>query len=150
MFLAAAENPLNASDLIFPVLECIHIAGFTILLGTIGLVDLRILGLGLRTQKPAEIARDVGPWTLIGLVLVLISGPLLFSSDPDMYYLNPSFLVKMVLLALAIPFHYLVRRKVALANGSGVGSKIVACTSLALWVGVIFGGIFIGFVNQLR
>ena len=149
MFLAV-ENPLNASDLAFPVLECIHIAGIVLLVGTIGLVDLRILGLGLRRQAPSDIAKNLGLWTLTGLVLVLISGPLLFSSDPDMYYLNPSFLVKMGLLALAIAFHYTARRRVALANGADFGSKAVACVSLTLWVGVVFGGIFIGFVNQLR
>jgi hypothetical protein len=146
MFLAAAENPLNASELIFPTLECIHIVGIAVLAGTIAMVDFRLLGFGMRRQTSAEIAKDLGPWTLIGLVLVLISGPLLFSSDPDMYYLNRSFQVKMVLLVLAIAFHYTVHRKVALAGAEAAASKLVACVSLALWVGVVFGGIFIGFV----
>src|SRR5215472_12757058 len=127
MFLAEA-NPLNASELIFPTLEVIHIAGFAVLVGTIAIVDFRLLGLGLRRQKAAEVARDLGPWTLIGLTMVLLSGPLMFSSDPDMYYLNRSFQVKMVLLLVAIVFHYTVHRKVA------------------LWVSIIFGGIFIAFV----
>jgi hypothetical protein len=63
-----------------------------------------------------------------------------------MYYLNRSFQVKMVLLVLAIAFHYTVHRKTALAGGGSSASKLVACVSLALWVGVVFGGIFIGFV----
>lgn len=145
MFVAAA-NPLNASELIFPTLECIHIAGFAVLVGTIAMVDFRLLGVGMRRQKASEIARDLGPWTLIGLVLVLLSGPLLFSSDPDMYYLNRSFQVKMGLLLLAIVFQYTVHRRVALADSPGAWSKAVASLSLALWAGVIFGGIFIAFV----
>src|SRR5215469_6039516 len=106
MFLAEAANPLNTSELIFPTLEVIHIAGFAVLVGTIAIVDFRLLGLGMRRQKASEVARDLGPWTLIGLTLVLLSGPLMFSSDPDMYYLNQSFQVKMVLLLAAIVFHY--------------------------------------------
>ncbi len=145
MILAAA-NPLNASELIFPTLECIHIAGFAILVGTIGIVDLRLLGLGMRRQSAAELAKDVGPWTLFGLVLVLFSGPLMFSADPDMYYLNRSFQIKMVLLLLAIIFHYTIHRRVALKGTSPAGAALAACISIALWTGIIFGGIFIAFI----
>jgi hypothetical protein len=145
MFLAET-NPLNSSELIFPTLECIHIAGFAVLVGTIAIVDFRLLGVGLRRQATSEVARDLAPWTLIGLVLALLSGPLLFSSDPDMYYLNHSFQAKMVLLLLAIVFQYTIHRKVALSDRPGFGSKAVACLSLFLWAGVIFGGIFIAFV----
>jgi hypothetical protein len=146
MFLADA-NPLNANELIFPALECIHIAGFALSVGTIAIVDFRLLGLGMRHQTPAEIAKDLAPWTLFGLVVMLFSGPLLFSSDPDMYYLNRAFQVKMVLLVLAIVFNYTIRRKVALSGASPLRSKVVACISIALWVGVVFGGIFIAFVG---
>ena len=56
MILAEA-NPLNDSALIFPVLECFHIVGFAICVGTIGVVDLRLLGIGMNRQKTAELAR---------------------------------------------------------------------------------------------
>ncbi len=140
------QNPLNESELTFPILECIHILGFAVTVGTIALVDFRLLGFGLRRQNPGELAKMLAPWTLFGLISLLLSGPMLFSSDPDMYYLNRSFQIKMVLLALAIAFHYTVRRK--LLRGElwpGLG-KPVACISLALWVGVIFSAIFIAFV----
>src|SRR6516165_10533939 len=110
------ENPLNASELIFPTLEVFHILGFTITLGTIALVDFRVLGLGLRRQVTANLARDLAPWTLTGLVLVLLSGPLLFSADPDMYYLNRSFQFKMVCLLLAIVFNYTIHKRVVRAG----------------------------------
>ena len=136
MFLAEA-NPLNASELIFPTLEVIHIAGFAVLVGTIAIVDFRLLGLGLRRQKPAEVARDLGPWTLIGLTMVLLSGPLMFSSDPDMYYLNWSFLLKMTVLVIAIIFNYTIHRH------TNRFPRLIAGISLLLWTSVIFGGIFI-------
>src|SRR5215472_1348971 len=95
-------NPLNESPLAFPVLECIHIAGFALSIGTVALVDLRLLGVGIKGEKPSELARDLSVWTLSGIVTMIMSGLLLFSSDPDRYYLNGAFQTKMVLLVLAI------------------------------------------------
>ena len=140
------ENPLNASELIFPTLEVCHIVGFTVTLGTIAMVDFRLLGLGMRRQAVTDLARDLAPWTLAGLVTVLLSGPLLFSSDPDMYYLNRSFQFKMICLLAAIIFNYTVHRKAVRSGKPGAATKLVACVSLLLWAGVIGGGIFIGFV----
>ena len=143
--LIAFENPLNESALAFPILECFHIVGFAMTLGTIALVDFRLLGFGLR-QNAGDLAKAVAPWTLFGLIMVLVSGPLLFSSDPDMYYLNFSFQIKMVLLVLAIVFHYTIRRKLLRGELSPELSKPVACISLLLWTSIIFAGIFIAFV----
>jgi|SRR5581483_10643992 len=140
------QNPLNESELTFPILECIHILGFAVTVGTIALVDFRLLGFGLRRQDPGELSKMLAPWTLVGLLSLLLSGPMLFSSDPDMYYLNRSFQIKMVLLALAIVFHYTVRRKLLRGQLSPALGKPVACISMALWVGVIFSAIFIAFV----
>ncbi|HEY7387204.1 MAG TPA: DUF6644 family protein [Bryobacteraceae bacterium] len=140
------ENPLNSSELIFPTLEVCHILGFTIALGAIALVDLRVLGLAMRRQAIPDLAHDLAPWTLAGLVTLLLSGPMLFSSDPDMYYLNRSFQFKMVCLLAAIIFHYTAHRKMVRSDKPGGGAKVLASVSLLLWAGVIFGGIFIGFV----
>ncbi len=137
------SNPLNDSPLSFPVLECFHILGFIMLVGTTAVVDFRLLGVGMRHQTDADLAKNLAPWNLIGFVLVLLSGPLLFSSDPDMYYLNRAFQIKMVCLALALVLNYTVHRK-ATAAPSG-GGKLIACASLALWASVIAGGMFIGF-----
>lgn len=149
MFLAEA-NPLNSSALIFPALEVFHIVGFAICVGAIGMVDLRLLGVGMNRQKVPEVARDMAPWTLVGLAFVLLSGPLMFSSDPDMYYLNPAFQVKMVCFALALLFNYTIHRKVALRESSAITGKLVGTVSLLLWSSVIFGGIFIAFTGDLK
>jgi hypothetical protein len=139
-------NPLNSSQLVFPILECIHIAGFALSVGTISLVDFRLLGFGMKNQSAAELAADTNLLTLTGLVLMVFSGLMLFSSDPDMYYLNIPFDLKLCFVLLAILFHYTVRRR-AVSSGSSAG-KFVAIVSLTLWICVIFGGIFIGFVNS--
>jgi uncharacterized protein DUF6644 len=142
-----SENPLNSSPLIFPVLECVHIIGFALSVGTIALVDFRLLGFGMTRQTPSQLNSDTNLFTLAGLILMVFSGLMLFSSDPDMYYLNISFDLKMFFLLLAIVFHYTIHRK-AVAVSSDRGKPLVACISLALWACVVFGGIFIGFVNS--
>ena len=144
--LMAFKNPLNESALSFPILECFHILGFAMAVGTIALVDFRLLGFGLRRQTAAELSKALAPWTLFGLATVLLSGPMLFSSDPDMYYLNRSFQIKMVLLVLALLFHFTIRRKVLRGESPADRNTLVACISLALWASIIFAGIFIAFV----
>jgi hypothetical protein len=140
------ENPLNASEYSFPILECFHIVGFALSIGTIAIVDFAMLGVGMRSQTPAQLNRDTWLWTLGGLVLMLFSGLLLFSSDPDMYYLNWPFLIKMAFFIAAIVFHYTVHRKAVASDAPASKGKLVALVSILLWSGVIFGGIFIGFV----
>jgi hypothetical protein len=140
------ENPLNESALSFPILECFHIVGFAFSVGTVALVDFRLLGWGMRRETPAQIAQETFFWTLGGLIVMVLSGLLLFSSDPDMYYLNYAFDLKMFFLVLAILFHYTIHRRTAMAEKPARG-KLVACVSLCLWALVVFGGIFIGFLN---
>jgi hypothetical protein len=147
------ENPLNSSPYSFPILECFHIVGFAISVGPIAITDFRLLGWGMLRESPAELAKDTFFWTLGGLCLMIFSGLLLFSSDPDNYYLNYAFDLKMFFLLLAIIFHYTVHRKIVMSETTtgvlGDGrSKLVACVSLGLWALVIFGGIFIGFLNS--
>lgn len=141
------ENPLNESELSFPILECIHIISFAFSVGTIALVDFRLLGLGMKRESPSQLHKDTFFWTLGGLISMVISGLLLFSSDPDNYYLNWAFNLKMFFLVLAIIFNYTIHRKTALSDPPG-GSKLVGGISLILWAFVLSGGIFIGFLNS--
>ncbi len=140
-----ATNPLNNNEWSFPLLECIHIAGFALSIGTIAIVDLRMLGVALRSQTSAVLAKTLAPWTMVGLAIMLISGPLIFSSDPNMYMRNISFRFKMVALLTAILYHYTVHRWAALREPAPAVGKLVAVGSLALWVSVVAGGLFIAF-----
>src|SRR5487761_343703 len=105
-----SSNPLNQNEWAVPLLEIIHIAAFTLSIGTIAIVDMRLLGLGLLRRPTPQLARDMAPWTLIGLAVMLISGPLIFSSDPNMYLHNASFVFKMWALLAAILYNYTVHR----------------------------------------
>jgi hypothetical protein len=140
------ENPLNTSPNAFAVLECFHIAGFALAIGMIALVDFSLLGFILLKQSPAQLARAFEWWALGGLIVAVVSGLLIFSTDPDKYYLNRSFLLKMAGLVLAIIYTYTLRRQALSRDLSPASARLFACLSLLLWIGVVFGGIFISVV----
>jgi len=141
-----ATNPLNNNEWAFPLCEIIHILGFAFSIGTVALVDLRLLGLAFKSQPASKVLKDTAPWTLVGLVVMWISGPLIFSSDPVMYLNNASFRFKIGALLLAMIYNYTIHRKVAMSEAKGAGAKLTAIISLALWVSVVAGGLFIAFV----
>ncbi len=141
------QSPITG-QLAFPILECFHIVGFALAIGMTALVDFRLLGAGLRDETPAEIDGTASWWMLGGLVVAVFSGLLIFSTDPDMYYLNWIFDAKMVCLVLAIVFNYTVHRKVLSPGASPAAGRLVAVVSLALWLSVVFGGIFIAILQH--
>ncbi len=141
-------NPLNEYSSAFPILECVHIVGIACGVGTAALVDLRLLGIGLTQHSAGKLWKNATPWTLGGLALAIVAGLLLFSIDPEMYYVNLAFRLKMLFLVLAIVFYFTMVRKAATADRPGAKSSVVACISLGLWTLVPFGGIFIGFMGS--
>jgi hypothetical protein len=139
-------NPLNSNEWAFPLTECFHITSSALSIGMIALVDLRLLGLAFKRQTAGQLVKDTWIWTLVGLIIVIISGLLIFSSDPIRYINNSGYVDKMILLVLAIIFNYTIHRKVAFSNPSPIVAKLVGAISLLLWISVPFGGIWISFV----
>lgn len=107
-------NPLNSNEWAFPLTECFHITSFALSIGTIMMVDLRLLNLGMLHQTGKQLLKDTGLWTLAGLIIVITSGLMIFSSDPIMYLHNASFKYKVTNLMLVIIFNYTVHRKVTM------------------------------------
>jgi hypothetical protein len=141
-----ATNPLNNNEWSFPLLEIIHIVGFAIAMGTIFMVDLRLIGIGMRRRLSSQLSKDLAPWTLGGLAAALMSGPLIFSSVPNMYMNNTSFQLKMGALLIALLYQYTIHRKVAFSDPSPIVGALTGIVSVALWVSVVAGGIFIAFL----
>jgi hypothetical protein len=131
---------------LFPAIQAVHIIGLTMLVGTICLVDLRLLGIGLRRLAVSDLARALAPFTYGGLLTVLVTGPLLFGSDLTRYLNNPAFVLKMGLLAAALAGHFTLHRAVvrdSLRDGAGLHTKkqkLAAVLSLILWSSVILAG----------
>ena len=139
----AAENPLNLSEIDYIVVECFHIAGLVLAVGMTAIVDFRLLGLILPKQSPHELGSFTSLWMAGGLIVTIFSGFMLFSVDPDSYYTNTTFLIKMACLCVAIRLNYTIHRKAVLPGVTPRRGKIVACISLAVWISTVCCGIFI-------
>ena len=125
--------PLKNSWL-FPAIQSVHLAGIGLLVGTIVIVDLRLLGYALRRYTVSEITRQFAPWTRAGLAIMLTTGPILFASDVTRYSQNPAFLFKMAALLLALTFQLTTHAR------QGKRDKLLAAISIALWTCVVLGG----------
>jgi hypothetical protein len=128
---------------LFPVIQSVHLIGLTVLVGTIVLVDLRLLGFGLRREPNSRLAAELTPWTLVGFVLMGITGPLMFWSDITRYLNNPAFLFKMMLLLIAVTHHFTVHRWITMeknAHRAPSMLKLSAVVSLILWSSVVLAG----------
>jgi hypothetical protein len=143
----AIGTAIRGSQWAFPVIESFHLVAFAVLGGTVLIVDLRLMGSGLRRQAAGELAREMQPWLLGSLAMMATTGVLLFLSEAVKCYYSYPFWVKMTSLLLAIVFTFTVRRRVLDANPESVGrwSTLVAIISLVLWGGVAWGGRWIGF-----
>jgi len=141
-----ATNPLNNNEWSFPLAECVHIATFAMSVGTIAIVDFRLLGIELRKQTAAQLLRATSLWTLAGLIITISAGMVIMTTDPVAYYLNWSFRYKMIALVVAIVFNYTIHRKVVMSDTSSRASRtLVALISLTLWISIVFSGLFYAF-----
>ena len=142
------SQTISNSSWAFAVIESIHLLGLSVIGGAVLMLDLRLLGFGLRRQSAAELAREVQPWLVGSLLVMLVTGALLFTSEPIKCYYSTPFWIKMTSLALAMLFTFTVRRTFALADEARVRpwtSKLVALVSLTLWLTVGASGRWIGF-----
>jgi hypothetical protein len=147
-----ASSPLSkaisTSTWAFAVIESIHLLALSVIGGSVLIVDLKLLGYGIRTQTVAEVARDAQKWFLGSWTVMIATGLLLFWSEPQKLYYSTPFAIKMICLLLGTIFALTVRRRIALAGEGRVSPlvmKLVALVSLALWFGVGAGGRWIGF-----
>jgi len=138
---------------LFPAIETVHLLGMAALVGTVCVVDLRLLGWVMRRERVSELAGRLLPWAWAGFAVQVITGVILFSSEAVKVYGNPAFRVKMVLIFLAGVhagvFHWGVQRDVGAWDASAVlpaKVKIAGGVSILLWIGIVAAGRFIGFV----
>jgi len=132
----------------FPLIETIHILALAVLLGSILLINLRLLDLWIHGWSAAQMARVLSPYIWISLLVIVVSGVLLFLSEALKAFDNAAFFPKITLLILATLFHYTIYRKAAATESEHppVWCKLAAVLSLALWFGVGVAGRAIGFV----
>ena len=143
----AIGHAIKASPWLFPVIESVHLLGLAMLGGSVLLLDLRMLGLGLRRSTIGEIARDARPWLLGSIGVMIVTGTALFLSESVKCYYSQAFWVKITTIPVALAFSLTVRQRVALAATyqATARSRVVAIVSLALWLTVAAAGRWIGF-----
>jgi len=125
-------NSINDSEWLFPVIESIHITGLALLVGTILIVDFRLLGLILRDRPVSRLAGELRGWTWAGIGIMLTTGPLMLSAEPERGYGNPAFYFKMSCLLLALVTHFTIHRRATApdrASATTLG-RGAACVSL--------------------
>jgi hypothetical protein len=144
---------ISESSWLFPGIESVHVLAITLVVGSITMVDLRLLGISLRDRPVGELISEVLPWTWISFAVAVCSGALLFSSNATHYWGTIPFRAKMLLLALAglnmVVFHATTHRSVDVWGGRPQTprvAKISGGISLGLWIGVVTLGRWIGFV----
>ncbi|MEO6388595.1 MAG: hypothetical protein ABIT16_12070 [Croceibacterium sp.] len=140
------------STWMFPTLETIHVIALVTVIGTIAIVDLRLIGIGSKGHRVSLLAKDTLPLTWGAFVLAAITGSLLFVSKATSYVANPYFLFKMVTLALAglnmMYLHLTAWRTVEHWEQDPtfpVAAKVAGWLSLVFWLLVVFFGRAIGF-----
>ena len=137
---------MNSYEWVFPAVQSLHFIGFAMSIGTIAMVDFRLLGVGMRRQSAADLAADLALWTRAGIAVMLTTGPLMFSTDAVAYHYNPSFQFKMVCLTLALLLHFTLHRRAVRADAHPITVKLAAALSLVLWTAVVAGGRMIAFI----
>jgi len=141
------------STWLFPFFETLHVLTLTIVVGSVAMMDLRLLGIGSRDRAITELTRSVLPWTWTAFACAACFGALLFSSKASTYYLNIPFRIKMVCLLFAavnmLVFHFVTERDIgAWDNGRPpLKARVAGVISLGLWVIIVATGRWIGFTT---
>ena len=145
-------SAIRDNELLFPCIECVHVLAITLVVGSITIVDLRLLGLASYRRSVAAVTADVLPFTWIAFAFAVLTGAALFTSHAVGYANNFQFRMKLMLLAFAginmLTFHGIVRRDSQLwlvPKTAPWPGKLAGLISLMLWIGVVAFGRWIGF-----
>ena len=143
-----------AGSWMFPLLETVHVFSLVAVLGSIALVDWRLIGFASRDYPVTTLSRQALPWTWGGFALAVVSGALMTVGQAAEYITNPAFQLKLLLIVLAgvnmAAFHLIPWRTVSHWDSGSpppVAARLAGGLSLALWIGVIAAGRWIAFTH---
>jgi hypothetical protein len=139
-----------------PIVQTVHIMSVAAIMGSIVLIDLRILGLALPSQRTGELVRRLLPWTWWALPTNAVSGLVFVLARPQSYVVNPVFRAKFMMLLPAVILALAFARPIAQdaefwerSPGRRTAAKLIALCSLALWIGVVLAGRWIAYADYL-
>jgi hypothetical protein len=138
----------------WPIAESLHFIGLSLLIGTVGLFDLRLLGLARRI--PIAAMHRLVPWGIAGFGINAISGLAFLMTEPDQYLYNPSFHLKVLFIAAAgvnaVAFYATSYRRVTAPGAldeAPRAAKVIAAVSLSLWIAVMVAGRLLTFYRPV-
>jgi len=147
-------SAIRASIWLFPTIETIHVLATVLVVGSVAMLDLRLLGVSSRDRSVSELHAEVLPWTGISFVCAAVAGSLLFSSNATKYSHNLPFRMKIVFLLLvglnAAYFEWRTYRSVGNWDRGPripMPAKIAGALGLLLWILVVACGRWIGFTK---
>ena len=126
------------------VLLIVHYFGFFLLVGSIAVVNLRLLGVGVPGETAARLGKQIFSTMWTGLVLSFLSGFILFAGSATQYYNNQVFYLKVLIVLLAIVCTVIIQWNVSSWDrlpAVPVWAKWLAFVSIALWIGAILIGV---------
>jgi hypothetical protein len=136
---------------LWPLLQTLHLFGFTLLIGTVGLFDLRALGLA--KGVPLGAMHRLVPWGIAGYIGNILLGIVFFSGHPEQYFYNNAFRLKLVFMAVAgvniLAFYgtgaFAEAKRLPADADVPLRIKVIAGISLCAWVAVLVCGRLITF-----
>ena len=136
---------MNTSNWGWPIAESVHFIGLCMLIGAVGMFDLRMMGFAKRV--PLGALHRLIPWGVAGYCINVLSGISFLTAQTDQYMYNPAFQMKMLFMGTAginvLVFYLTMSRKVAVTGANEnapMAARVIAVTSLACWIGVIVCG----------
>ena len=161
-FLSAAEHTSLAAAMrgefgwewLFPIVETLHVISLAMVFGSVVMVDLRLVGAASRNSAVSKLSGEVLPYTWGAFVCAAVTGSLLFVSKAHVYFDNLQFQLKFLCMFLAgvnmAVFHLGAYRHVLEwdeRHQPPRAARLAGALSMALWIGVIFFGRWIGFTT---
>lgn len=148
---AALRGELPGTEWLFPIVETLHVMALTLVVGSIAMMDLRLLGVASRTSPVSRLSNEVLPWTWTAWCLAAVFGTLMFISKAHSYAANLQFQLKFACMGLAalnmLVFHFGAFRQVERwdLEEPPRSAKVAGALSLLLWICVVFFGRWVGF-----
>jgi len=143
---------IRESTWIYPVIESVHVLSLCVFVGLLVFWDLRLVGVTLTRVAVSEVWSRLIPWITLGAALMVISGVLLFASDPVKFYGNIFFRLKAVGLFLALlnalAFHLGVERRLPEWDTASVtprAARVAGFASIGLWAFIVLTGRFVAY-----
>jgi len=148
----AIARTIAENEILFPWIESVHVLAIVLVIGTISIVDLRLLGVASLDRAAKHLLHELLPYTWGAFVVAAVTGTLMFSSDAVHYAQNFYFRGKLVLLALAginmAVFHLVGVGDIdrwGATRTTPAAAKAAATVSLLTWIAVVAFGRGIGF-----